>query len=86
MGYARSHTIEPGEPGAFHLICRCVRRAFLCDEDAATGVNFDHRKAWIENQIIVLAEYFSIDVYAYAVMSNHYHVVVWGERRSSGVT
>ena len=44
MGYARSHTIEPGEPGAFHLMCRCMRRAFLCGEDAATGANYDHRK------------------------------------------
>ncbi|GJM11131.1 MAG: transposase [Lysobacteraceae bacterium] len=79
MGYARSHTIEPGEPGAFHLICRCVRRAFLCGKDATTGANYDHRKAWIERRIIELAKYFAIDVYAYAVMSNHYHVVVWSD-------
>jgi REP element-mobilizing transposase RayT len=76
MGYPRSQLVSPGTPGTFHCVSRCVRRAFLCGDDAATGRCFDHRKAWVEARLLELAEVFSISVLAYAVMSNHLHVVL----------
>jgi REP element-mobilizing transposase RayT len=64
MTHARSRLVSVSDTPYDHCISRCVRRAFLCGEDTYTGQSFEHRRDWF------------IEVCAYAVMSNHCHLVL----------
>jgi len=74
MPKARKSQISLFDTPYYHCISRCVRRAFLCGEE--NGKSFEHRRQWVEDRIHVLSEVFTIGVCAYAVMSNHTHLVL----------
>jgi len=69
MTYPRSHLVSEDESGCYHVVSRCVRRAFLCGKDKLTGKCFEHRREWIEKRILELAECFTVSVYLISVVS-----------------
>jgi len=59
---------------SYHVVSRCVRRTFLFG--VVDNKDFSHRRDAIVQRLSELAELFCIDIAAYAIMSNHYHLVV----------
>uniref|UniRef100_UPI003D0C2F67 transposase n=1 Tax=Gynuella sp. TaxID=2969146 RepID=UPI003D0C2F67 len=76
MTKPRNEQVSLDETSFYHCMVRCVRRAYLCGVDAETGENFDHRKQWLVSRLRFLSYIYAIDICAYAIMSNHYHVVL----------
>ena len=80
MTYARKTLIALNDTPYYHVVARCVRRAWLWGFDEYAGRDYSHRKAWVMERLSQLSSVFGIDICAYAVMSNHYHLVLHVDR------
>ena len=89
MTLPRSTLVSLADTPYYHCVARCVRRAYLCGVDRYSGTSYEHRRQWLEDKLHETANAFAIKLCAYAVMSNHYHVVLrvqpdtaeaWSER------
>ncbi|MBL4830483.1 MAG: transposase [Aliivibrio sp.] len=76
MTVPRSQLICSEATPYYHIVSRCVRRSYLCGVDTVTQQSFEHRRGWIEDKLKALSTVFCIDICAYAIMNNHYHLVL----------
>ncbi|MCA6062963.1 transposase [Thalassolituus marinus] len=83
MPKPRKQQVSIEDTPYYHCVSRCVRRAFLCGTDSVTGESYEHRRGWLENKLLELPQVFAIQIAAYAIMSNHYHVVLYVDSDSS---
>ena len=77
MTIPRHKLVDAKNPMFYHLVSRCVRRAWLCGFDRYSGRDYSHRKEWLTQRMKHLGRCFAIEIYAYAIMSNHFHMVVY---------
>jgi putative transposase len=76
MGFPRSFYVPEGQDIVCHTFTRCVRRAYLHGYDAFTNRDFSHRKAWLVKRLRFLTSLFAVEVCAYSVLHNHYHLIL----------
>lgn len=76
MPLPRKQLISLIDTPYYHCVSRCVRKAYLCGVDSVTGQPYEHRRGWVEERLLYLSTVFTIDICAFAVMSNHTHLVL----------
>jgi len=76
MATPRHKLVDEEHAACYHVTSRCVRQAFLCGYDSLTGRNYSHRKRWLIDRMKRLARCFAVEIFGYAVMSNHFHIVL----------
>ena len=76
MTTPRKLLVDSENPCAYHLASKCTRDMFLCGWDRLTRKQYRHRRRWLVKRARALAECFAVDLLTYAVMSNHFHLVV----------
>lgn len=76
MAKPRFLVIIKGEVAVYHTWTRITRRRHLFGLDAFTGKNYDYRKDWVRKEFRRLAKEMAIQVFDYAVLSNHLHNVL----------
>ena len=76
MTLPRKSLVSINDTPFYHCVSRCVRRAYLCGFDHYSETDYEHRRDWLEDKLLELADVFAIKLCAYAVMSNHYHAVL----------
>lgn len=72
----RRDQFRPDEVAVVHVMNRVAGRAMLLGQDPITGKCYDHRKGWIDAELLRLTAGFAIDLVASAILGNHFHLVL----------
>ena len=75
MAKARQAQFPQHQVCYVHAISKCVRGAWLCGVDEE-GHDWSCRKVWLRNCLQRVSECYAIEVDTYAIMSNHFHLLV----------
>ena len=75
MAVPRYRLFDEEHAACYHVASRCVRGGFLSGFDRYTERNYDYRRRWVANR-------FAVEVFGYAVMSQHFHVVLGCDPRA----
>ena len=76
MATPRYKLVDHQQPHFYHVVSRCVRQSFLCGWNKHTKKDYTHRKQWFVDRLHQLGQAFSVDIFSYSVMNNHFHLVV----------
>jgi REP element-mobilizing transposase RayT len=77
MTTPRSKLVDQTAPLHYHLVSRCVRRAWLCGKEPKSRKDYSHRKNWLQDRMFHLAHFFAVEIDAFAILSNHFHLVLF---------
>lgn len=77
MTTPRSKLVDSTVALHYHIVSRCVRQAWLCGKKAKSKKDYSQRKHWLEQRMFHLAKYFAVEIDAYAILANHFHMVVY---------
>lgn len=83
MTKPRSYYVDPDHARYYHVTSRCVRRAWLLGRDPHTAIDVEHRKQLFLNHLKHLSRFFAVEVMGYAIMSNHFHLVLQYDPREN---
>ncbi len=72
----RDEVYSDEESCVVHCYNRCVRQEFLLGLDEKTGEDRSYRKQWLVDRLESLVTTFAIDVLDFAIMDNHFHVLL----------
>ncbi|MBL4774386.1 MAG: hypothetical protein JKX98_12650 [Alcanivoracaceae bacterium] len=65
MTLARKQLISIDATPFYHIVTKCVRRAFLCGKDKYSGKSYEHRRGLIVDRVKYLASVFHIMIYVH---------------------
>ena len=73
MTYPRKTLICLQDTPYYHVIARCVRRAWLWGFDEYAGRDYSHRKTWVLERLTDQSSVFAIDICARALLRTPTH-------------
>ncbi len=72
----RSELFRPDEQAIVHVMNRCVRKIFLLRDKGNGGKGYLPRRQLFENELKKATSGFGIDLMSYAIMDNHFHLIL----------